>query len=405
MRFQIASGVSLTPTAAWFGMGLVAASSVGAQPVITSLGVAPGKTESRAYAISADGRAVTGESSLDGRAARQAMRWSREAGMVGLDEAPRHSSGTALNADGGVVVGWFQGTSGRSSGFRWTAKEGVVDLGRLPTSLDAVALDVSDDGSVVVGASGWRAFRWTPGTGMVDMGQIPGESGLHEASGVSADGSVIVGTSGRKAFRWTAASGMEDLGSLPGSFGMVATGVSGDGETVIGAATVSPSGRPFRWTRASGVEEIVVEGDPRLLELHDVDHDGSIIVGSLWREGETRVGAIWTEATGAVELQPYLASLGCDLSGWSVGTAWGVSADGHRIVGEGFYNGEARAWLVTLGPVCRADFNGDARVDSQDFFAFLAAFFVSDPIADFNSDGGVDSQDFFSFLSEFFSPC
>jgi hypothetical protein len=54
---------------------------------------------------------------------------------------------------------------------------------------------------------------------------------------------------------------------------------------------------------------------------------------------------------------------------------------------------------------CRADFNADGEVNSQDFFDFLNAFFTGLPSADFNGDGSTNSQDFFDFLSEFFVGC
>jgi hypothetical protein len=56
-------------------------------------------------------------------------------------------------------------------------------------------------------------------------------------------------------------------------------------------------------------------------------------------------------------------------------------------------------------PGCAADINGDAQVNSQDFFDFLVAFFGETPPADFNSDGVVNSQDFFDFLAAFFNGC
>lgn len=54
---------------------------------------------------------------------------------------------------------------------------------------------------------------------------------------------------------------------------------------------------------------------------------------------------------------------------------------------------------------CPADFNCDARINSADFFAFLAALFKSNPAADINRDGVVNSQDFFAFLLTFFNDC
>jgi spore coat protein A len=54
-------------------------------------------------------------------------------------------------------------------------------------------------------------------------------------------------------------------------------------------------------------------------------------------------------------------------------------------------------------PRCDCDRNNDSLVDSNDFFSFLASFFVGN--ADFNRDGVTTSQDFFDFLGCFFAGC
>jgi hypothetical protein len=61
--------------------------------------------------------------------------------------------------------------------------------------------------------------------------------------------------------------------------------------------------------------------------------------------------------------------------------------------------------MFAAGDDCRADFNGDGVVNSQDFVAFLNAFSTSDPSADFNGDGVVNSQDFVAFLNAFVTGC
>ncbi|MBC7773693.1 MAG: immunoglobulin domain-containing protein [Pyrinomonadaceae bacterium] len=67
--------------------------------------------------------------------------------------------------------------------------------------------------------------------------------------------------------------------------------------------------------------------------------------------------------------------------------------------------GQSESVPATLDVACPADFNIDAFVNSQDFFDFLAAFFVNNPAADFNRDSFINSQDFFDFLASFFTGC
>jgi hypothetical protein len=59
--------------------------------------------------------------------------------------------------------------------------------------------------------------------------------------------------------------------------------------------------------------------------------------------------------------------------------------------------------VLVLIPICPADWNADALLNSQDFFDFLDDFFG--PGADFNRSGQTNSQDFFDYLVAFFTGC
>jgi hypothetical protein len=65
----------------------------------------------------------------------------------------------------------------------------------------------------------------------------------------------------------------------------------------------------------------------------------------------------------------------------------------------------ASGTIVELRAGCRADFNRDGVVNSQDVFDFLGAFFEGAAMADVNGDGATNSQDFFDFLADFFGGC
>ncbi len=96
--------------------------------------------------------------------------------------------------------------------------QSIIWLGTLGGN-ESQALDISSDGSVVVGwakdsTNKRRAFRWTSTNGMEDLGTLGGPESI--AYGVSSDGSVIVGTAHSpmnefRAFRWIQGFGMKRL--------------------------------------------------------------------------------------------------------------------------------------------------------------------------------------------------
>ena len=172
-----------------------------------------------------------------------------------------------------------------------------------PGEVESAATAVSADGTTIVGVSKSQAFRWTTATGMVPLGDLPGGSSSSQANAVSADGSVIVGYSGStfagsEVFRWENGQ-MVGLG-LPG----VPFGVSADGSVIVGVVGLPGVVAPFIW---------------------DPIHGGRNLVAVL------------------------LFDYGLDLTGWTLTSARGVSADGRSIIGDGRNpSGQQEAWIAII---------------------------------------------------------
>jgi probable HAF family extracellular repeat protein len=243
---------------------------------------------------------------------------------MGLGDLPGgsfSSTATGVSADGSVVVGTGNSELGNEA-FRWDADSSMVGLGAVSS-----ASDVSADGSVVVGQWGSQAFRWTQSTGIVGLGDFPGGPFYSSASAVSGDGSVVVGRGARQicnrngcsyffpAFRWTQSFGMVHV-----SIG-AATDISADASVIVGGVSEAA-----RWTEAGGVETLGdLPGGPISSLAWGVSADGSVIVG----QGNSDAGAEafrWTQSAGMVGLGILL--------GFDFSRAQDVSADGSVVVGS-----------------------------------------------------------------------
>ncbi len=229
------------------------------------------------YGVSDDGSVVVGFSDFNSGATQHAFRWTQsDLTMHDLGSAigaTGYSRGLGVSGDGSTVVGDSDFDSGNISfpttrhAFRWTSGSGFEDLGYLGASnLDSsLATAITMDGSVIVGQASTgsnmsHAFRWTATDNMVDIGALSGDTNA-AATAVSDSGKVVVGISAPRpltfsnlgfdygtdthAFRWTGDTGIKDLTQLLTDAGVdmtgitlvAATGVSGDGQYIAGAAT------------------------------------------------------------------------------------------------------------------------------------------------------------------------
>jgi uncharacterized membrane protein len=302
------------------------------------VGIVPGYEHCHITALSGDG--LTAAGFCERTTGLVGVTWRAQTGLQPL-QIPAGSTyviGQAVNGDGSIVAGHKKNASGQSLlPTKW--------VNGVPTSLDnpmgnAEARALSSDGSIIAGLSyngtTPQAARWTS-SGMQPLGTLGGHS---LGMAISANGSVIVGDAvvtglGDRAYRWTAATGMVALSSPQFWLGTHASGTNAAGDVIVGWAEV---GYAFRWTLSGGMENLgTIGGAARSLA---VSADGETIVGLAQVFGPQVSGphaTLWTRATGMIDLNTYLPTLGVDLTGLTLTQCNAISADGKTIVGEAYH--------------------------------------------------------------------
>jgi uncharacterized membrane protein len=278
----------------------------------------------------------------------------------------------SMTADGAVIVGWSDSSSGRRA-TRWTLSGGLQDLGSLPDESPSQAYGVTDDGALIVGYAGFegdaqaRATRWTLPTGTVPL-QASSAALRHAALAISGSGTVITGYTeiqplGRiEAFRWTSATGIVTLGTLspvvPTSSsaqhvsrdGSMIVGVSGTGEPGFGPEVSSP----FRWTAGPVTPgQTAMRPMPRaqgaISTFPVAVSNTGVVAGYAFANSQSR-GVRWAAPSAGVEQNPtYLP----ELPATNGAMVYGISDDGRTIVGNLFSEtgSIATVWREGLGPV------------------------------------------------------
>lgn len=187
------------------------------------------------------------------------------------------------------------------------------------------------------------------------------------ATGVSGDGSSVVGyaygNSGREVFRWTADEGGLALGiDVPDESRIdeellrrIRPRISTDGSTIVTEREAGKYAEGVYWTEGGGVVGLGdLPGNQFYSTAADTSEDGSVIVGnSVSEEGFEAIR--WTESTGMV-------GLGTLPGGYVDNQATGVSADGSVVVGFGLsaqLEYEAFRWTEEGGMVGLGVLPGD----------------------------------------------
>ena len=395
---------------------MVMMATVAWSQTLTWLGTLGGDWSS-AFGVSADGSVVVGRS-RNSTGQEIAFRWTALGGMQSLGTFGGDRSGAvSVSANGNIVVGWAYDAQGRWRAFRWENNQ-MQDLGTLGGNY-AQALGISADGSVIVGYAAdsqgrWRACRWTNGT----VTALFGSDWVYPhswARDVSDDGSVIVGAEANydygyglfRAFRWR-------QGSKQSFTSGEAFAVSADGTVAAGRYDdiqrdcydeydcyyYIAGEYAFRNTQTMRLGNNSRFGH----SAFDVSADGSIVVGT--SDGKA---FRWTQS-GVEDLNVTYANL--LTNGSRLISAFAISRNGRYIVGVGYNGATRRDEAFLLDTATCTPHNGDADnngcIDDADLLAVLFAFGNTGSDlgrVDVNCDQTVDDADLLQVLFNFGSGC
>lgn len=258
------------------------------------------------------------------------------------------SAAIALSNDGKVMVfntGGAYSEVGMMTDFDTDSTVGV-DLAALKSS-GRWAFGIDQDGTTIVGQSlegdEYVPFKRVGQTAtLLDTSPLALPGSGSAASDVSADGSTIVGSindtsAGRsEAFSCKAGSCEYIADWQAGDSGHFAYGVSGDGGVVVGYATGQNAlpARGFRWTRSNKKTTTLQmpSGTWSNPAVSGVSRNGNVVVGSVTIGGVLHA-VRWTGSAGTAE----------DLG---IGSALATSADGQVTVGAD-NSGNAAVWIGT----------------------------------------------------------
>lgn len=250
---------------------------------------------------------------------------------------------------GNTVVGWSETPAGTTHAFRWSAAEGMVDLGTLPGDPMSRAVAVLDGGTQgggqILGVSGdndqWTPVVWSA-SGSISALPIPLIPSATTAlpTDFNARGDVVGSDAGglQHGWIWSDTEGKYDLsaniqgGSNEGS----ASAVTGSGLVVLttraNTCTRTPQcWRTYLWTQTTGFRAVGTPGsDPEANVTGLALNETGTVAG--WVTSGARSGTIpyrWTAGTGFTLLANYSTAS----SGYGYATA--VSSNG-AVVGAAF---------------------------------------------------------------------
>jgi probable HAF family extracellular repeat protein len=349
---------------------------------VTDLGTLGGK-QSWAAAVAEDGTVVGAANVYPlGVRGHAFVRSGGPAGAAARDIGTgwpfRHSVAAAIGEN--RIVGWAYNRASRPVAVAWSAdgtnRRYLSGLGGAWRYAQAIGLNDRGDavGAVrAVGLSGQvsrvRAVLWTPGTAnpvplpslggpfsqayaINDAGVIVGKADL---SGPDPDGPALRPT---HAVRWDASGRPDDLGTLPGGTNSLAYAINDAGDVVGFSETGEGVARAFlRGSEDAAPRDLGTLADGGASVAYGIARDRRLIVGAATKGPAVNSGraedvletraVVWQggKAGSAPRLRDLNELIPPD-SGWTLAVARGVNWRG-QIVGQGFYRGKRRAFLLT----------------------------------------------------------
>ena len=320
------------------------------------------------------------------------IRWTPTGGPVDIGGDWR-SSQVGVSRNGKTITAGIADDNGIQTAAIWTGfASGWTSLGALPgsTSCDiflSSGWGVSDNKTVV--GLNWldcghvTAFKWTSAAGMTDLGYLgdPDQYGGSRANRISADGTTTVGWDQDVTGFWRGAkwrNGQETLFHQPPvlccdfdpAFCTVdtvgtANAVNPNGSIIVGEyyatqqSYVDPdsgieyhycNNGSWKWTPSGGVQYL---GDflPDYTPLAtDVSDNGSVIVGvaNPFDFFLPRRAILWTQPTGFLDFQEFLARQGTFAPEWSLAVAGTVAGDGRTVGGYGYSPYAIQGYVVKM---------------------------------------------------------
>jgi uncharacterized membrane protein len=260
----------------------------------------------------------------------------------------------AISDDGTKIAGSVQDTDGVIKAAilqngAWTPLPpvpGTTPCSQDGTTVASFAMDISGDGSTVVGQSygdqcyrgGIRAFKWTAAGGSFALPKFSSFNNMGRAQGINYDGSVIVGLDESTTGQWRGAFWKDGVVKLITRLGQnvnAAFDVSRDGQYIVGESALASSNNAWRYSVAANSVQLLgalPSYDYAVTAAISDDHNVIVGLSTSSSTGGTSP-TIWTPGLHQSNFNTFLTAQGINITDIYPYGPTAMSADGRVITG------------------------------------------------------------------------